>query len=155
MGDIGGSRLPTISIASKREVFSDLNFPLSGTVSALGRSIVIYGPNRSWKRQSCANIEADHDIIKYINIEKNSKFVVAQFLDDVREVMGIPEWFLEIDTRKYKLLHNNACVQIVVHFRGPFAHRLEQVTFKKMERPNVYFPISILGLFSFVSHWSP
>lgn len=52
----------------------------------------------------------------------------AQFLEDVRNVMGIPEWFLEVDSRKTKLLYNNACVQMLIHFKGPSAARLEQVS---------------------------
>lgn len=99
---------------------------MNGPNSALGRSLVIYGPNWDYNKFSCANIEADHDIIKYINVEKSSKFVLTQFLEDVRAVMGIPEWFLEVDSRKTKTLHDDACLQTVVHFKGPYAHKLEQ-----------------------------
>lgn len=56
-----------------------------------------------------------------------SFFISSQFLEDVREIMGIPEWFLKIDSRKTKLLYDNACIQLVIHFRGPIASRLEQV----------------------------
>lgn len=63
-------------MGDKRAIFSDKNFPLEGDQSALGRSIVIFGPNYSGERFSCANIEPDHDIIKYINIQRPPKFVV-------------------------------------------------------------------------------
>lgn len=63
-------------IGNKRVVFSDQNFPLEGTQSAVGRSIVIFGPNYSSERYACANIEPDHDIVKYINLQKPPKFVV-------------------------------------------------------------------------------
>lgn len=72
MGDIS-ARLGTIDLNGKRKVFTDMNFPLDGGVSAQGRSIVIFGPNKDWLRYACANIEPDHDIIKYINIEKSAK----------------------------------------------------------------------------------
>lgn len=75
--------------------------------------------------QSCANIELDYDLVKFINLEKPPRFVLSQFLTDVRSVMGIPDWFLEVDTRKTKYLHGDACIQILVHFRGPKAHHLE------------------------------
>lgn len=42
----------------------------------MGRSIVIFGPNYSGERFACANIEPDHDIIKYVNLQKPPKFVV-------------------------------------------------------------------------------
>lgn len=49
----------------------------------------------------------------------------AQFLEDARGVLGVPEWMLSIDSRKIKTLHNGACVQMLMHFKGPLAHQLE------------------------------
>lgn len=63
-------------IGSERQVFMDSNFPLEGTVSAMGRSIVIFGPERSGERFACANIEPDKDIIKFVNIMKPPRFVL-------------------------------------------------------------------------------
>lgn len=57
-------------------MFIDSNFPLEGTVSAMGRSIVIMGPDHSGERFACANIEPDSDIIKYVNILKPPRFVL-------------------------------------------------------------------------------
>lgn len=39
--------------------------------------------------------------------------------------MGLPEWMLSIDSRKITTLHNGACVQMLVHFKGPLAHQME------------------------------
>ena len=39
--------------------------------------------------------------------------------------MGLPEWMLNIDSRKTKNLHNGACIQMIVHFKGANAHRIE------------------------------
>lgn len=49
----------------------------------------------------------------------------AQFLEDARNVLGVPEWMLSIDSRKVKNLHNGACIQMLMHFKGPIAHQLE------------------------------
>lgn len=57
-------------------MFMDSNFPLEGTVSAMGRSLVIFGPERSGERFACANIEPDKDIIKFVNIMKPPRFVL-------------------------------------------------------------------------------
>ena len=65
-----------LDLGGKRSVFNDLNFPLEGKQTALGRSIVIFGPNYSNERFACANIEPDHHITKYINLQKPPKFVV-------------------------------------------------------------------------------
>lgn len=40
-------------------------------------------------------------------------------------MLGVPEWMLSIDSRKIKNLHNGACVQMLMHFKGPIAHQLE------------------------------
>lgn len=49
----------------------------------------------------------------------------AQFMEEVRHVMGVPEWFLSVDSRKITLLHGGACVQMLIHFKGPLAHQME------------------------------
>lgn len=126
-------------------MFTDPNFPLEGVVSALGRSIVIFGPDQSHQRFACANIEPDHDIVKYINLQKPPRFVVAQFLEDVRHVMGLPEWMLAIDSRKTKTLHNGGCVQMIIHFKGAQAHQLEidfsrLIATGRLDQPTVYAP---------------
>ncbi|XP_076297419.1 DNA-directed RNA polymerase II subunit RPB2 isoform X3 [Lasioglossum baleicum] len=144
IGDVSG-RLGPINIGLERQVFTDSNFPLGGSVSAMGRSIVIFDKNFGSNRFACANIEPDNDIVKYANIRKPPRFVVAQFLEDVRKVMGIPEWMLSIDNRKTKTLHNEACIQFLLHFKGPLASRMEQdfnklMTTGRLETPTLYIP---------------
>uniref|UniRef100_A0A182R615 Superoxide dismutase copper/zinc binding domain-containing protein n=1 Tax=Anopheles funestus TaxID=62324 RepID=A0A182R615_ANOFN len=144
VGDVS-ARVGPISIGSRRQIFTDSNFPLEGTVSALGRSIVIFGADFSGFRFACANIEPDHDIVKYINLKKPPRFVVAQFLEDVRLVMGLPEWMLAIDSRSTKTLHNDACIQMIVHFKGPSAHKIEQdfsrlLAVGRLDAPSIYIP---------------
>lgn len=76
VGDVS-SRVGTLDMGREsRSVYSDPNFPLEVPVSALGRSIVIFGPERSGERYACANIEPDHDIVKDVNIQKPPRFVM-------------------------------------------------------------------------------
>ncbi|XP_065226507.1 uncharacterized protein Rsod [Planococcus citri] len=124
-GDLSG-RLGTISIGAERMVFSDCNLPLEGDISAMGKSIVILDKNQGHDKFSCANIEPDKDIIKYANIRRSPKFVLSQFLTEVREILGAPEWMLTVDNRKTKVLHNGACIQLLFHFKGPSASEIEQ-----------------------------
>ncbi|CAH2230559.1 jg8887 [Pararge aegeria aegeria] len=124
VGDLT-SRLGTITLGAEREVFMDSNFPLEGTVSAMSRSIVIFGPEHSSERFACANIQPDKDIIKFVNIMKPPRFVLGMFLDDVRKVMGVPEWMIGVDSRRTRVLHQGACIQILLHFSGPEANRVE------------------------------
>ncbi|XP_076244983.1 uncharacterized protein Rsod [Calliopsis andreniformis] len=144
VGDVS-SRLGPINIGLERQIFTDSNFPLGGSVSAMGRSIIIFDKNFGNNRFACANIEPDNDIVKYANIRKPPRFVVAQFLEDVRKVMGIPEWMLSIDNRKTKILHNGACIQFLLHFKGPIANKLEQdfnklMSTGRLDAPSLYIP---------------
>lgn len=50
----------------------------------------------------------------------------TEFLEEVWLFLNEPEWMITVDVRKVALLHNGACVQMLLHFRGPLAHRLEQ-----------------------------
>lgn len=59
--------------------------------------------------------------------------------------MGIPEWMLTVDSRKTKSLHNDGCVQILLHLKGPIASKLEQdfsrlISFGQLEAPSLYIP---------------
>lgn len=59
--------------------------------------------------------------------------------------MGIPEWFLTVDSRKTRSLHNDACVQILLHFKGPIANKLEQDFSRlmingRLDTPSLYIP---------------
>ncbi|EDW39378.1 GL14064 [Drosophila persimilis] len=144
VGDVG-ARMGTIDLGGERVVFTDSNFPLEAPVGAIGRSIVIFGPDHSHERFACANIEPDHNVIKYINLQKPPRFVVAQFLEELRSVMGIPEWMLDVDARKTKELHGGACIQMIIHFKGPLAHRLEMdmsrlIAAGRLDAPSLFIP---------------
>ncbi|XP_049880527.1 uncharacterized protein LOC126376997 isoform X2 [Pectinophora gossypiella] len=144
VGDLT-ARLGTISVGGDRQMFMDGNFPLEGTVSAMGRSIVIFGPDRSPERFACANIQPDKDIIKYVNIMKPPHFVLGKFLEDVRKVMGVPPWMLGVDSRRTRELHSGACLQVLLHFAGPDAHKLELdftrlLASGRLDAPSIFIP---------------
>ncbi|XP_014235437.1 uncharacterized protein LOC106658129 [Trichogramma pretiosum] len=125
VGDVS-ARVGPIDIDQRRQVLVDPNFPLEGAVTAMGKSIVILEPDFGHYPFACANIEPDNDIIKYVNIRKPPRFVAAQFLEEVQEVLGVPEWMLSLDNRKTKVLHNGDCIQFLMHFKGPIVAKLEQ-----------------------------
>lgn len=69
----------------------------------------------------------------------------AQFLEELRSVMGIPEWMLDVDARKTKELHGGACIQMIIHFKGPIAHRLELdmsrlIAAGRLDAPSLFIP---------------
>ncbi|KAL4711587.1 hypothetical protein ACJJTC_003604 [Scirpophaga incertulas] len=141
VGDLT-SRLGTISLGGKRQVFADPNLPLEGT-SAVGRSLVVFAANG--ERLACANIEPDHDIIKAFNIMKPPRFVLGQFLEEIRAILSVPPWMVGVDSRRSKQLHAGACLQVLLHFTGPAAHRL-QLDFTRLlasgrlDSPSIFIP---------------
>ena len=50
----------------------------------------------------------------------------AEFIEDVRRVLGVPEWMLLVDARQTRDIQNGRCVQFKVHFYGPVAGRIER-----------------------------
>lgn len=59
--------------------------------------------------------------------------------------MGIPEWFLTVDSRKTRSLHNDACIQLLLHFKGPIADKLEQdfnrlLSIGRLDAPSLFIP---------------
>lgn len=59
--------------------------------------------------------------------------------------MGIPEWMLTVDSRKTKSLHNDNCIQFLLHFKGPIANKLEQdfsrlLASGRLDSPSLYIP---------------
>lgn len=69
----------------------------------------------------------------------------SSFIEDVRKVMGIPEWFLHIDSRTTTILHGGSCISFKIHFQGPKAHQLEQDFSRllgsgKLDEPTLYIP---------------
>ncbi|KAJ9590061.1 hypothetical protein L9F63_016823, partial [Diploptera punctata] len=95
-----GDTLSSSSAVFTTDKYEDgADISIQGEVSAMGRSIVIFDKDRGSQRFACTNIEPDKDIIKYTNIRKPPRFVVTQFIEDVREVMGLPEWMLTVVRR--------------------------------------------------------
>lgn len=92
---------------------------LEGDISAIGRSVIVFSKN-GYEKLGCANIEYDKDIIKYVNVRKTTKYETTHFFEAVRNAMGVPDWMITVDSRKTKILHNEACIQYLVHFKGIF-----------------------------------
>lgn len=128
VGDLSGKN-GKISIGGKAYVVNDVHLTLQSDdwfTTAIGKSIVIHGPDGRPERMACANIEKDTDIIKYVAIRTKARFNLAVFMEEVQALMGIPEWFLFTDSRKTKSLNGGNCLQVKLHFTGPHAAKLEQ-----------------------------
>lgn len=59
--------------------------------------------------------------------------------------MGLPEWMLSIDSRKTRTLHGGSCIQMMVHFKGGQAHRIERdltvlIASGRLKEPSIAIP---------------
>ncbi len=101
-----------ISVGGRAFVFNDPNLPLHGDwfQSALGKSVVVHVPDGGSERMACANIEEEKDIVKQATVRAKSGFNLATFMEEVRAVMGVPDWFLYLDSRRTRRVHNNRSV---------------------------------------------
>lgn len=57
--------------------------------------------------------------------------------------MGVPDWMLSIDSRSTKTRDEGECILIVIHFKGPQAHKFDQdfsrlMMTGKLEEPSIY-----------------
>ncbi|XP_063614256.1 uncharacterized protein LOC134787421 [Penaeus indicus] len=125
VGDLSG-RLGPIDVGDKRYVFVDKNLPLTGPHGIMNKAIIIHRENAGVERFACANIEPDDDIIKWVLIRKPPKFSLIRVMDDIREVLGAPEWYLAADLQTVSESVDQKCATFVVNFMGPQAHQLEQ-----------------------------
>ena len=146
VGDLSG-RHGKLTVGGKAYVVNDPNLPLTGDwfQSAIGKSIVINEPNGAPERMACANIEEEKEIVKFATIESKPSFNLASFIEEVQGIMGVPEWFVFIDTRKTKTLFGGKCTQIQLHFAGPNANKLEQdfnrlMRTGRLDRPSLTIP---------------
>ena len=144
VGDLSG-RHGRIAVGGNAYVFNDEHLPLSGDwfMSALGKSVVIHNPDGGTDRMACANIEEEKDIVKVAAVRAKAGFSLDQFMEDVRGVMGVPDWFLYLDARETKWL--DSCVRVKLHFAGPHANRLEQdfsrlLRTGKLDTPSLMIP---------------
>ncbi|CAG0919694.1 unnamed protein product [Notodromas monacha] len=131
-GDMSG-KLGPISIGGRdgHFVLSDTHYPLCEV--ALGRdngmtakSLVIFDEDGSSLRYACANIEPDDDIVRTVVVQKTSRFSFAEFMKEVRAILGAPPWMVVLNMGESKDSHSGDCVQLLIHFLGPFAQRLSQ-----------------------------
>lgn len=59
--------------------------------------------------------------------------------------MGLTEWMLSIDSRKTRTLHGGSCIQMMVHFKGGQAHRIERdltllIASGRLKEPSIAIP---------------
>ena len=58
--------------------------------------------------------------------KKGNKFSIREFMEEVRGIMGVPEWFVYTDSRKTRGDNGDNCIAMQIHFAGPYANQLEQ-----------------------------
>ncbi|UXI20114.1 hypothetical protein NH340_JMT06057 [Sarcoptes scabiei] len=124
LGDIGGRHEPLI-IGGDRQVFTDINLPLVGNNSIINRALVISMHNHSEMALACTNIKLDKHLLSNIVVQKVPAFTVAKFMHHMRLKLNATEWLVVPEIHKTKEMNNDECIQIMVHFYGDEAWKLQ------------------------------
>ena len=77
--------------------------------------------------------------------KKGNRFSIREFMEEVRGIMGVPEWFVYTDSRKTRPDDGDNCVAMEVHFAGPYANQLEQdfnrlIITGRLSKPSLQIP---------------
>ncbi|XP_013776784.1 uncharacterized protein LOC106461508 [Limulus polyphemus] len=124
MGDMT-SRHGTLEVGGKRRVFTDVNLPLVGNYSVMGRSVVIFSKGGSNNKLGCANIKYDLHLVKHVTVRKHPGFTSARFMEHMRELLNMSDWLVQQDAQSHHDILDGQCAQLTVHFYGPEAHKLQ------------------------------
>lgn len=119
LGDLSG-RNGALTIGGRRVTRSDPNLPLVGYGSVLGRSLIIFGPGGSEHKLACTKVLQDFHLISNIAIQNNPRLTVAKFMEDMRKLLSATEWLIQAETRSSKLILDDECLQMTVHFYGKY-----------------------------------
>lgn len=117
MGDLNGKH-GYLAIGGKRGVHSDINLPLIGNYSVMGRSIVIYDKNDSNTKLACSNIKPDVHLVTNVAVKRHPQFTVQKFMDHMRLLLNTTEWLVEVDIQQTKDILDGECIQLSVNFYG-------------------------------------
>ncbi|XP_074600091.1 superoxide dismutase family protein Rsod [Brevipalpus obovatus] len=125
LGDLSGRNGP-LTIGGKRTVMSDINLPLVGYGSIMSRSLVIFDTNKNGEgKLACTKISPDLHLISNIAIQNNPRLTLTRFMEEMRRSLDSREWLIKVDTHSSKLILDNECLQMTVHFYGSEAFRLQ------------------------------
>nr|XP_027206305.1 uncharacterized protein LOC113799809 [Dermatophagoides pteronyssinus] len=124
LGDISGRHEPLV-IGGDRRVYSDINLPLAGNNSIINRALVITMQNQSDTALACTNIKLDKHLLSTIVVQKVPAFTVAKFMHHMRLKLNASEWLIVPEIQKSKEINNDECIQIMVHFYGDEAWKLQ------------------------------
>ncbi|RWS08541.1 uncharacterized protein B4U79_07981 [Dinothrombium tinctorium] len=124
MGDLSGKHGPLV-IGQKRFVYTDVNLPLVGNYSILGRSVVLFSKNGGDVKLACTNIKPDIHIVSNVAVRKYPTFTVSKFMETMRTLLNTTDFLVSNDIQNSREILDGECLQLKVHFYGAEAYRLQ------------------------------
>ncbi|XP_067858199.1 uncharacterized protein cusr [Heptranchias perlo] len=115
VGDLASKQGP-ISLGN-RHLKNDINLPLNGDFTVVGRSVVIHNKGPSGTFMDCANIVADLPV-KSLVFPNVSLFSRYEFRSTVADVLGIPVWRVTILPGGPSAASTKGCQQITFYMSG-------------------------------------
>ncbi|XP_015770970.1 PREDICTED: uncharacterized protein LOC107349343 [Acropora digitifera] len=95
MGDLTKKHAP-FKVNGGRQFYHDVNLPLFGKNSVVGRGMTVHEKNMGEYRVACANINADQSLFveKSLVFKRHDLFSNSHFVNIVSKALGIPNWRL-------------------------------------------------------------
>ncbi|XP_041065345.1 uncharacterized protein cusr [Carcharodon carcharias] len=101
----------------KRQLMNDINLPLYGDFTVVGRSVVIHNKGPSKTLMDCADIVADNQM-KSLVFPKVDSFSRYEFRSTVADVLGIPIWRVTILPGSPSAASTKGCQKISFYMAG-------------------------------------
>ncbi|XP_072882964.1 uncharacterized protein cusr [Hemitrygon akajei] len=115
VGDLNSKQGP-ISLG-KRYLKTDVQLPLTGDFTVVGRSVVIHNTDHSKSLKDCANIVADYNMksLKFPNVDSFSRY---EFRKTVADTLGIAIWRVTILPGSPSEAPVKECQQVTFYVAG-------------------------------------
>ncbi|XP_041368352.1 uncharacterized protein LOC121382800 isoform X2 [Gigantopelta aegis] len=134
------NKVGTYDMGGGKRVFTDVDLPLSGPYSVIGRSFVIHVPDRGAGRLACADIIAVDMPVVQVTIKKPTTLIKRDILRQYAEALQTGWWNLAVVVNS----DDNGCLSVDVYFTG------DQATSLKIQFVNILKSSNktVLGSFS-------
>ncbi|CAG0915215.1 unnamed protein product [Notodromas monacha] len=116
-GDMTSKDGPLTLGPGKRDIMNDPNFSLflEGD-DVVGKALILYGEGGSNIPLACANIEKNWEIGKVVGVQSTPSFMSIEFINTVRDIIGVPPWMLYLDMSAERT--QGDCLTLRVIFTG-------------------------------------
>ncbi|XP_074640969.1 uncharacterized protein LOC141898776 [Tubulanus polymorphus] len=109
-------KLGQYDIGGGKAFFTDVDLPLAGNFSVIGRSFVVHAENSGGPRIACADIVPESTPQRDMNFPSTS-FTKTELRDMVVKILDIETWQVTVSSENYGKI-SSQCMKAVIYFPG-------------------------------------